>query len=174
MAISLAASVARFAAAVETMDEMVHVLLKGHLLLEEVLAEIIDNHVFHREDAASARLSFAQKVHIARAVCLRKNKLGEWELVDAINSLRNDLAHRLTSPEREKKLQRVKTIYFREAAGFERIPEIKAQPDHDIVLAACAHCYGFLSACADDLKQLRGMVHAIDREMNPSEPAFDL
>lgn len=109
---ALQASIERFTREMSTNDEMVHVLLKGHLLLEEALALIIDQHVFHREDVAEARLSFAQKLNVAKSLCLRKNKLGEWEMVAAINGLRNDLAHRLNSPDREKKLEKVKTVYF--------------------------------------------------------------
>jgi len=171
---ALQASIQRFTREMSTIDEMVHVLLKGHLLLEEALALIIDQHVFHREDLAEARLSFAQKLHIARSLCLRKNKLGEWDLVAAINGLRNDLAHRLDSPDREKKLEKVKNVYFREAADFGRIEAIRKQTDHEIVFAACAHCAGFLATCAEDLKHLRHTIHALDRGMNPDLPAFEL
>jgi hypothetical protein len=171
---ALQASIDRFTREMSTIDEMVHVLLKGHLLLEEALALIIDQHVFHREDVAEARLSFAQKLNIAKSLCLRKNKLGEWDLVAAINGLRNDLAHRLNSPDREKKLERVKSIYFREAADFGRIETIKAQSDHEIVFAACAHCAGFLATCAEDLRHLRQAIYAMDRQMNPGLPSFEL
>lgn len=171
---ALQASIDRFTREMSTIDEMVHVLLKGHLLLEEALALIIDQHVFHREDVAEARLSFAQKLNVARSLCLRKNKLGEWDLVAAINGLRNDLAHRLNSPDREKKLEKVKTIYFREAAGLGRINAIKAQSDHEIVFAACAHCAGFLATCAEDLRHLRQAIYAMDRQMNPQLPPFEL
>jgi hypothetical protein len=171
---ALEASIRRFEQEMSTVDETVHILLKGHLLLEEALALIIDQHVFHREHIEDARLSFAQKLHVARSLCLRKNALGEWELVAAINGLRNDLAHRLNSPDRQKKLEKVKAVYFREAAGFGRLEDIKAKRDHEIVLAACAHCAGFLATCAEDLRHLRQVIHAMDRDMNADLPAFEL
>jgi hypothetical protein len=170
----LQATIERFTREMGAVDEMVHVLLKGHLLLEEALALILDQHVFHREYLADARLSFAQKTHIARSLCLRKNTLGEWELVAAINAIRNDLAHSLNSPSRARKLEKVKELYFREAAGFHRLEEIKHLPDHEIVFGAYAHCAGFLATCASDLRSLRGMIHAIDREMNPDLPSYEL
>lgn len=171
---ALQASIERFKREMSTIDEMVHVLLKGHLLLEEALALIIDQHVFHREDVAEARLNFSQKLNISKSLCLRKNKLGEWELIAAINGLRNDLAHRLNSPDRDKKLTKVKSIYFREAAEFGRIEAIKAQSDHEIIFAACAHCAGFLAGCAEDLRHLRQLIYAMDRQMNPDLPVFEL
>ena len=171
---ALQAAIERFTSEMSTVDEMVHVLLKGHLLLEEALALIIDQHVFHRENLADARLSFAQKLNVARSLCLRKNNLGEWELVAAINGLRNDLAHRLNSPDRGKKLDKVKAVYFREAAEFGRIEVIKAQADHEIIFAACAHCAGFLATCAEDLRHLRQTIYAMDRSMNSDLPPFEL
>src|SRR5262249_34301048 len=111
----VAGSIQRFRAEMANVDVVAQVLLKGHLLLEEAICRIMDQYVFHREHLADARLSFHQKALIARSLCLRKNRFGEWDLLNAINSLRNDLAHRLNSQEREKKLAAVKDIYAREA-----------------------------------------------------------
>lgn len=158
----------------ESVDEVAHVLLKGHLLLEEALSAVIDQYVFHREHLTEARLSFAQKMHLAKALCLRKNGFGEWELIAALNSLRNNLAHRLKSDERQKKLAQVKEIYFREAAGFERILGLRKEQDPVILFNACAHCAGFLSTFLADSRGFRQMIHAMDRGMNPNEPAFEL
>jgi hypothetical protein len=44
------------------------VVLKGHLLIEEALDGIISNFVFHSERIGEARLSFAQKVNLARSM----------------------------------------------------------------------------------------------------------
>ena len=90
-------SIDRFRQEMESVDEVAHVLLKGHLLLEEAISAVLDQYVFHRQHMAQARLSFAQKAFLARALCLRKNNLGEWEVIAAINSLRNDLGKVCTS-----------------------------------------------------------------------------
>lgn len=39
----------RFQAEMAHVGEVVHVLLKGHLLIEEALNRILEQHVFHRE-----------------------------------------------------------------------------------------------------------------------------
>lgn len=156
------------------MEGIVHVILKGHLLLEESLTLILEQYVFHREHLNEARLSFNQKLLLARSLCLRKNKLGEWELLSAINSLRNELTHRLNSPEREKKVTRVKDLYFREAAGCGDIEQIKVKSDMVIIVYACAHCGGFLASFEGDSKAFRRWIHRTDRRLNPDQPAFDL
>lgn len=170
----LTASIERFKREMETVDDDAHVLLKGHLLLEEAMSEIIDQYVFHRENVEDARLSFAQKLHLSKALCLRKNTFGEWALISAINTLRNDLAHQLNSTEREKKLAKVRELYFREAAGYAGIEELKKEADVVILFNACAHCAGFLATFLRDSKGFRAMIHAMDRGMNPDQPAFPL
>jgi hypothetical protein len=170
----LSASIARFREEMANVDEVVHVLLKGHLLIEEALTRILEQYVFHREHLTEARLTFNQKVLLGRSLCLRKNNVGEWDLISAINSLRNELAHRLNSPDREKKLKRVQDLYFREAVNPERIEELKKESSAAIVLTACAHCAGFLASFEGDSKSFRRMVHSTDRGMNPELPPFEL
>jgi hypothetical protein len=174
MSPELLGSIDRFRQEMESVDDVAHVLLKGHLLLEEAISSVLDQYVFHREHLAQARLSFAQKALLARSFCLRKDKLGEWDLVAAINSLRNDLSHRLNSPDRARKLAVVKELYFREAAGFDRIDDVKKESDAVILFNACAHCAGFLATFEADSKSFRRMVHGFDRGMNSDLPAFEL
>ncbi|RYY82934.1 MAG: hypothetical protein EOO15_22225 [Chitinophagaceae bacterium] len=164
----------RFNTEMSAIDEMVHVLLKGHLLLEEALAQLIDQLVFHQKFLSEAKLTFAQKVHIARSMCLRKADAGAWGILLAVNGLRNDLAHRLNSPEREKRVEKVKNLFFKDASDNERIKDIMAMRDHEIVMSACAHCAGFLTAATSDLRSLREIIFTMDRTMNPGLPQFEL
>jgi hypothetical protein len=147
--------------------------LKGHLLIEEALTGILELHVFHPEHLEAARLSFHHKACIVRALGLRKDKFGEWDLLQAINTLRNDLAHQLHSDQREKKVQRLREVYLREAKGMEGIEELRDADEVTLLVNAMAHMVGFLSAMHADSKALRGFVHALDRSMNPDLPAFD-
>jgi len=164
----------RFRQVMGTVDDTVHTLLKGHLLIEEALARIIDQFVFHREHLADARLTFATKVHVCRALCLRKNNLGEWELIEALNGLRNNVAHTLQSPQRERKFNRVKEIYLREAAGMSGIEEVPNRSEAEVLLLACGHCLGFLASFEGDARSFRQQVFAMDRIVNANQPPFDL
>lgn len=174
MTVDLSGSTKRFQEEMSHIDPVTHVLLKGHLLIEETLVRILEQHVFHREHLPETRLTFNQKMLLCRAFCLRKNRLGEWELVAALNTLRNDLAHRLSSEERARKVQRVKDIYFREAAGYEGIEEVKKEDDAVVVMNACAHCEGFLRSFEADAASLRRFIHTMDRSLNPDLPEFEL
>lgn len=164
----------RFRGEMESVDELAHVLLKGHLLLDEAITRILEQYVFHREHLQDARLSFQKKALLARSFCLRKNQLGEWDLIAAINGLRNDLSHRLNSPDRERKFAKVKELYFRNAVGFGPIHELKEKSDQEILFRACAHCAGFLARFEKDSKSFRKMVHTMDRSMNPGQPEIEL
>jgi hypothetical protein len=164
----------RFQQEMKQVDEVAHVLLKGHLLIEEGINRILDQYVFHREHLQEARLSFHAKVLLARGFGLRKNNFGEWELIGAINSLRNTLAHSLQAPERAKKLANVKAIYFREVAGFPTLEHVKTLGDPAILSQACSHCGAFLASYEGDSKAFRKMVYEMDRSMNPDLPPFEL
>jgi hypothetical protein len=169
----LSDSFRRFQQEMESVDEVVHVLLKGHLLIEEALTRIIEQYLFHRQHLSDARLTFKQKMTLCRALCLRKHELGEWELIGAINALRNEVAHRLSSPEREKKLARVKELYFKEATEITGPDEVRKKPDSVVLFYACAHCAGFLASYESDSKAFRKMVHSMDRALNNDLPEFE-
>ncbi len=161
---------ARFSEQMSRIDEVAHVVLKGHLLLEEALTRILEQYVFHREYLEGARLSFYDKMQLCRSLCLRKADYLEWDLLGALNALRNELAHTLDSPGREKKLSRVKVVYV-SATRSGKIKE-ETQPA-DIIFLACAHCAGFLASFEADSRAFRQIVHSIDRSLNPESPEFE-
>src|SRR5436309_2821356 len=82
-------------------DELTQVVLKGHLLLEERFNSILLNSVYNPEGLDRWKLSFNQKLHLAKAFCISPHREGTFELLTAINSLRNGIAHSLD----EKKLK---------------------------------------------------------------------
>src|SRR5262245_32386458 len=89
-------------------DEPALAVLKGQLLLEEQLDRILTRFVFHPEHLEQANLRFYQKVCVARSISLDEQVNPMWELVLAVNALRNELAHSLDSPRRQPKVERLK------------------------------------------------------------------
>ena len=164
----------KFENEMSSLDPVTHVVLKGHLILEERLGRILEAHLFHPEHTEDARLSFNDKMCLCRSLCLRKNRLGEWELIAAVNGLRNELAHNLESTKRQRKIDRVKEIYFREAAGLDLLNEIKARSDAEIIKSACGHCEGFLTSFERDALAFRQLIHRLDRELNAGQEPFSL
>src|SRR5260221_5346762 len=74
---------------------------------EELLDSIISAFVFHSEFIGPANLRFVQKVSIARSMSLDEHENAMWEIATKLNSLRNELAHKLDSPKRAAKTRAV-------------------------------------------------------------------
>ncbi len=68
-------------------------ILRGHLIVEAILVQLIDIKMAHPEAFDSFKLSFPQKVSLAIALGLIDNQIGDY--LNEINSLRNKFAHRL-------------------------------------------------------------------------------
>src|ERR1700694_1634976 len=88
---------------VHKVDPLALVILKGHLIVESALDNILSVLFFYPEHLREARLGFVQKVHIVRAFALRKNKAPIWPIILAVNELRNEITHNLAGERRKKK-----------------------------------------------------------------------
>jgi hypothetical protein len=81
-------------------------VLKGHLLVEEALDDLITaacpdpRAILDRKP----RVRFALKARIAEAFTAHLIYPGLWPMIAALNTLRNELAHNLDSPELKGKL----------------------------------------------------------------------
>jgi hypothetical protein len=98
----------RFIRLLPTIDDPALVVLKGHLLIEELLNDIIENCCDLPQYVSEAKLSFIQKTKLARAF-LGKNIKGEnidepWRSLEELNSLRNHLAHHVEPKDLDKKI----------------------------------------------------------------------
>ena len=79
-------------------DAAALVTLKGHLILEEQLSFMIERVVLNPEQIAEARLSFAQKRALVRAMFPGSDNQ-VWAVIGSLNKLRNALAHSLQGTE---------------------------------------------------------------------------
>lgn len=125
-------------------DDVVRELVHGHLLMEEAITAFVEQHLSHPYYFSDASLRFYQKSTIARALCPGDPQAGEWLLVHAINALRNTLGHALHSPERDKRVARIRRTFFKETQGAPGPTALQEAPDAEVMKAACAHCLAFL------------------------------
>ena len=88
-------------------------LLKCHLLVDEVLTNIICKSFKNQNYIKDARLTFAQKVKLARASIEIPHALWVWKALHLLNQARNELAHNLTKEQIEQKLETF-TAYVKE------------------------------------------------------------
>jgi|SRR5258708_606039 len=145
-------------------DEVAQVVLKGHLIIESVLENIITLGLYYPQYLQDARLSFYQKVHIAKALCLRKNTVATWKLILAVNELRNAIAHSLSGEKRTTKMEQLRRL-----CSVDGILDFDSTPDRQVAEFACGVSTAFLAGGEADMKNLRAFVDAYDPPQKPSE-----
>lgn len=101
----------RFVTSLPHGKDLVLVVLKGHLLVEEQLRHVVDEHVGHPNALANAQFSCSQIICLAEAFCADRTAPWLWMALRNLNSLRNDIAHRI-EPKRfqERILDFVSTV----------------------------------------------------------------
>lgn len=150
-----------------TVDATAQIVLKGHLLIEEALDSILGKFVFHSECLESANLRFAQKIDLARSVSLDDHNNEMWELVRAINSLRNELSHSLKSEKRQQKANRVIELYLKLLDNPETAKHHADQSEEDVLMWAVSFFLGFLSAFEAEVERFKKFISALDQVANP-------
>lgn len=102
----------RFSKHLAGMSDPIAITLKGHLLAEEMLDDII---LSRCRDPAALKgfvFSFSAKLRLAQALLGDTHESGTplptivWPMLNALNDLRNDLAHRLESEKLEPRLRK--------------------------------------------------------------------
>jgi len=85
-------------------DDTSLVVLKGHLIIEEMLYAIAQEHCADPESLVKAKLTFSQLLYVVRAVV--KLPIGDscWEAINLLNGIRNSLIHNLEPKELESRL----------------------------------------------------------------------
>jgi hypothetical protein len=148
-----------FAKHTKEIDKLQQAVLTGHLIIETALNNIISVIFFHPDHIDDGRFRFEQKVRIARAYALRKDKDDIWDLILAINSLRNEIAHNLQSEKRKTKMDRVRQLFLNDptvASAFKQFS------DPEIAEFACALCTGYLASLEGDTRSLRREIDRLD------------
>lgn len=151
-------------------DKPAQIIMSGHLIIENALDNIIDLLLFHPEYLRTARLTFYQKLQIARGLALRKNNLTPWGLISAINEVRNAIAHNLTGNKRTRNFAQLRRIYLADSKS-EFQERLKDAEDDVIGYFACLEAVGFLGTLEHDLKALRGYIDGIDAVMQEVKKA---
>jgi hypothetical protein len=101
--------------AVENIDEGIDdgtvLVLKGHLVLEELIRIKIQRTLKNPEYLVKGNLGFYQVLCLARALFddmpLNDERTSVWDVVEAWNTLRNRLAHRLAPTDTVQILRRI-------------------------------------------------------------------
>ncbi|WP_158684635.1 hypothetical protein [Pseudoalteromonas sp. T1lg48] len=84
--------------------DKVTVVLKGHLLVEELLTEFVGLNFSRPNKLKDARFSFHHLLCIARAISKEDSNDNLWSSIEKLNGLRNKLAHSLEPKDLEKRI----------------------------------------------------------------------
>jgi hypothetical protein len=109
-------------------DDVSLIVLKGHLLIEEMLLELATLALEHPKHLA--KLSFHQLACLVRALVAEKPDDKCWELILQINSLRNRLAHKLEPPDLDQRIKRILAL-DKETQPFEDMTLDKSAVDFE-------------------------------------------
>ena len=96
-------------------DELAQVVLKGHLDIEASLDDVIKAFFFYPEYILESRPGFDRKVAIAKALAIRSNEFPIWKEIEAINELRNSIAHGHDNKKRKDRMAAVRKLYLQQA-----------------------------------------------------------
>jgi hypothetical protein len=94
------AAINRLAEHLRNESDLTLIVLKGHLLIERQMRDILRTHAAPSELAKIDRWSFSALTRLTRAyVRAETQPLDDlWDSIDMLNALRNELAHQLDSP----------------------------------------------------------------------------
>ncbi len=150
-------------------DDVAQIVLKGHLVMEELMSEALSTFLLHEEFLEPARLQFYQKLNLCRGISTSEHKHNMWNLIGAVNTLRNQLSHSLDPDLRLKKIESLASTYAQEFP--EHLPEkIEGMSrESAICMMAISGCLGFLHAFLVEIQRLKGLIISLDKLMNRGE-----
>jgi hypothetical protein len=144
-----------------TVDEFASLVLRGHYVLEREVDTIVGHIFFHPDGILNDRFGFTfeRKVRIVRAMSRNATYHAHWDIVLAMNSLRNTIAHH-GYEERQQKVDRIRALCL-ESTALEKHEREHGTGLAALVLFAFAICAGFLSHIEGDLESLRAEIEEI-------------
>jgi len=132
----------RFRAHLPETEDLALITLKGHLLVEEILDDILAHHCKKPTLLAGTRMGFQLKAQLAHAL-VGDDSLPQqvWPMIDALRLLRNELAHKLDSP----KLDGAVSKFITSTYGAVGQTELGSPVSHNLKIAM-GYMYGYLAA----------------------------
>lgn len=121
------------------------VILRGHLLVEELLDELIAVNLRDTSVIKEARLSFYQKLCIVQGFIGKRGNSDILKPIYALNRLRNEVGHRLPDATLTNKLDSLLKQFF--ADDFDQISDdiySKSRALRIGIISLCSQLFGFI------------------------------
>ncbi|MGA9998093.1 MAG: hypothetical protein WBP93_21950 [Pyrinomonadaceae bacterium] len=93
-------------------SDLTLIVLKGHLLIEQKIREFIRERMLTPTALDMARLNAHQAICLAEALTLpNEEPKNLWSVIRKVNSLRNQLAHKLEPQDIERRVKEIESDY---------------------------------------------------------------
>ena len=145
-------------------DAAAMLALKGHLVIEEKITSTIEKFVFHPEYLDDARLTWAQKIAVARCLSLDENRNSMWDLLAKLNRLRNALSHSLEGTRRADAMSALKDGYVKERNA--KLEAWEEANEASLIMGVVSLCLGFLDSFEQEVERFREHVNRLDKIVN--------
>ena len=156
----------KFMGEIAYVDDLSQIVLKGHLVMEELMTEAIGRFILHGNILPEVKLQFHQKLNLCRSMSVSDQDNPMWSLIIKINSLRNHLSHSLNNDDRSKRVQSLKSN-FEQQFGKEPLAAIeKMDEDSAVCMLAINGCLGYLHSFLSEVKRFETMVNTLNTAMN--------
>jgi hypothetical protein len=132
-------------------DEIAQVILKGHILIEAQLDDILVLLVDEPEYLEKANLRFYQRANLLRATIFHEDGDEGWPLVLGFNKLRNTVAHGSANDERAAQIEVLRGMLLPIVTEVTK-ERVRKGSELEITTLAAAMASGFL---VDVEKQMR-------------------
>jgi len=160
---------ARYLEELRYVDDVAQIVLKGHLVMEELMSEAIGRFVLHESLIEEAKLQFHQKLALCRSMSVSDQNNKMWNLIGKLNSFRNHLAHSLNDDVRKQKLQSVRSVYEQEFGKKELAAIDEMNEDAALCMLAISGALGFLHSFLAEVKRFEAIVDGLNQAMNLHE-----
>lgn len=155
----------KFIDEIKYIDDTSQIILKGHLVAEDLMNQAIESFVLHGEYIEDARLQFHQKLEICRSLSVSEHNNNMWNVLKNINKVRNALAHSLDKERRRKAIISLTTIFKQEFP--QEFKAIEGMSNESLLCMRAISCVlGFLQAFLAEVKRFEEFVKEADAAIN--------
>ena len=152
------ALLARISKFMKQESELELIILKGHLLIEEQLNNILEAARINQSKLGNLELQFFKKVLIANSLCWKSPDDEIWKFMLKINKLRNDLAHQLDSKKRDKLIEDVMSSHIK-LLDDDLVEETKKMSMKEQIDLSICLVLGYLEIFCDDIRTVSNKIY---------------
>jgi hypothetical protein len=138
-------------------DDFTTVVLKAHLVLEQYLTRLISVYCRHPKYLEGARLTFWQKIQLAKAFVFFPIDEHIWRSLELVNSIRNDVAHNLDPPKLAGHIAEARALPA--CAGTDKNVREVLKTDAGMIKLLFGYCSGAL-------EMVDAFIAAIEKDKN--------